>query len=316
MTERTKPFRVAAGILAVSHLIAGAAAAQESDFRLEPGWAKLPEGLQWGQVVAVDYDGDGNILALHRCGADSCVGRHEPPILKFSPDGELLQSWGAEMFVWPHGLHIDPEGYVWASDGRGTDGRGHQVFKFSPEGEVLMTLGTAGVAGDDENTFDGPTDIAVAATGEIFVADGHGNNRVVKFAADGSYVTAWGRAGTAAGEFNVPHAIAVDSSGRVFVGDRDNGRIQIFAPDGRYIAEWTQFGAPSGLYLAPGDILYVTHALGIRAGNTADGSVNISIHYSETLAGEGNVEDVAVDSAGNIYAGLANPLVLQKLAKR
>jgi sugar lactone lactonase YvrE len=271
--------------------------------------------LQWGQVVAVDFDRDGNVFALHRCGADSCVGRSEPAILKFDPSGELVQSWGAGMFVWPHGLHIDRDGFIWVSDGRAADGRGHQVFKLSASGEVLMTLGTAGEAGADERHFDGPTDIAVAPDGDIFVADGHGNNRVVRYAPDGTYVTAWGRAGAAPGEFNVPHAIAVDSRGRVLVGDRDNGRIQIFDRDGRFLEEWTQFGAPSGFYLAAGDVLYVAHALGISAGRTADGVISVSLHHAETAATEGNIEDVGADAAGNIYAGLADPRILQKLTK-
>ncbi|HEX9877100.1 MAG TPA: peptidyl-alpha-hydroxyglycine alpha-amidating lyase family protein [Gammaproteobacteria bacterium] len=293
----------------------GTALGQDNGYRLEPGWARLPGGLQWGQVVAVDFDRDGNVFALHRCGADSCVGRSEPAILKFDPSGELVQSWGAGMFVWPHGLHIDRDGFIWVSDGRAADGRGHQVFKLSASGEVLMTLGTAGEAGADERHFDGPTDIAVAPDGDIFVADGHGNNRVVRYAPDGTYVTAWGRAGAAPGEFNVPHAIAVDSRGRVLVGDRDNGRIQIFDRDGRFLEEWTQFGAPSGFYLAAGDVLYVAHALGISAGRTADGVISVSLHHAETAATEGNIEDVGADAAGNIYAGLADPRILQKLTK-
>ena len=118
-------------------------------------------------------------------------------------------------------------------------GRGHQVVKFSPTGEVLMRLGTAGVAGNDATHFNAPSDVVVAPNGDIFVADGHGddtNNRVVKFASDGTFVKAWGRTGDAPGEFRTLHAIAIDSRGRVFVADRANNRIQLFDQDGKHLA--------------------------------------------------------------------------------
>ena len=122
-----------------------------------------------------------------------------------------------------------------------------------------MTLGTAGVAGNGPDTFDRPTDVAVALNGDIFVTDGHGtNNRVVKFSKDGRFIKTWGHTGAAPGEFNQPHTIALDSQGRVFVGDRSNSRIQIFNPDGHFIAQWTQFGRPSGMFIADDDTLYVT----------------------------------------------------------
>jgi len=296
-------------------LLSAASNAQNGAYRPDPDWANLPNGMQWGQVVAIDVDAEGNIFALHRCGADTCVGQRQPPLLKFDPTGRLLQTWGADQLVWPHGLHIDHDGFIWVSDAREADGRGHQVFKLSPAGDILLTLGEAGVAGDGERTLNGPTDIAVARNGDIFVADGHGNNRIVKYSPAGEFLLAWGQLGAAPGEFNVPHAIAVDSRDRVYVGDRDNGRIQVFDQNGRFVESWTQFGTPSGMYIARGDMLWVAHAAGVRAGSTRDGAITVDVGYEALLAEKGNVEDVAADAAGNIYAGLAGPLTLTKLSR-
>ena len=138
------------------------------------------------------------------------------------------------------------------TDGRGGNGKGHTVMKFSPDGKVLMTLGKPGVAGDGPDTFNAPSDVLVAPNGDIFVADGHGdktNERIVKFAKDGKFIKDWGKTGKGPGEFDVPHALAMDSSGRLFVADRSNNRIQIFDQDGKFLAEWRQFGRPSGLYI-------------------------------------------------------------------
>jgi DNA-binding beta-propeller fold protein YncE len=308
--SRTTPLAIAAVVLSA------AAPAQPGGYVLETDWATLPNGLEWGQVVAIDVDRDGNIYALHRCGADTCVERHEPPLLKLDPSGRILQVWGSDRLVWPHGLHIDRDGFIWVSDGRGIEGKGHQVFKLSPEGEVLLTLGVAGAAGDEPGLLNGPTDIAVATSGDVFVADGHGNNRVVKYSPDGRFILAWGRQGSAPGEFEVPHAIAIDSRGRVLVADRDNNRIQIFDQEGGLLDEWTQFGSPSGFYLAPDDTLWVAHSLGINAGSTRDGHVTIAVPHEDVGAEAGNIEDVAADPAGNIYAGLAGPLGLHRLGRR
>ena len=276
-----------------------------------------PNGTSWGQVVALDIDSDGNIYVLHRCGADTCADSEEPPLLKFDPSGRLLQTWGSGRLVWPHGLHIDHDGFIWVTDGRGIESKGHQVFKLNAAGEVLMTLGVAGVAGDDRDTLDGPTDVAVASNGDVFVADGHGNNRVVRYSPDGDFDLAWGRRGTAPGEFDVPHAIAVDSADRVYVADRDNGRIQIFDVEGAFIEVWEQFGTPSGFYMSRDDVLWVAHSLGVAAGSIHDGQIDIALHHEEDFAaGLGNVEDVVADSQGNVYAGLAGPLALHRLERR
>ena len=287
--------------------------AQAQSYRQVEGWAKLPAGVEWGQVISVDPDPTGRFIYVFH--------RSEPPILKFDMAGNVVESFGDGMFAWPHGFTVDDDGFIWASDGgRGTfsadiisrDGLGHQVFKFSPEGKVLMRLGTAGVAGDGPDTFNGPTDIAIADNGDIFVSDGHGNNRMVKFSKDGTFIKAWGTGGPRRGEFNLPHSIAIDSQGRLFVGDRMNGRIQIFDQDGHFLEEWTQFGMVSGLFIADDDTIYVTdyqQEEAILIGSAKDGSIHTRIE-------DRNGEGIAIDAMGNIYHGEVAGRVLTKYAKQ
>ena len=273
-------------------------------YELVEGWAKLPAGMEWGEVISVNPDPDGeSIWALHRA---------EPPILKFDANGNLVKSFGEGLFVRPHGFTIDQDGFIWVSDQLGRDGKGHQVFKFSPDGEVLMTLGTKGVEGEEPDTFNGPTDVAIAANGDIFVTDGHFNNRIVKFSKDGTFIKAWGQKGTGPGEFDLPHTIAIDSQGRLFVGDRSNERIQIFDQDGNFLEEWDQFGRPSGIFIDDDDTIYVADYQKHEAlliGSAKDGSIATRI---EPVIAEG----IAVDAAGNVFAGEVFGRILKKFAKQ
>jgi DNA-binding beta-propeller fold protein YncE len=240
--------------------------------------------------------------------------------LEFDRSGKLLTSFGAGMFVFPHGITVDREGNVWVTDGDGKDGKGHQVFEFSSKGKVLLALGKAGVAGAADDTFNRPSGVAIAANGDIFVADGHGgdsNARIVKFSKAGKFIMTWGKKGTAPGEFDIPHALAFDSQGRLFVADRGNNRIQIFDQNGKFIDQWQQFSRLSGISIDRHDVIYVAdsesgsvakdHAAwkrGIRIGSAKDGSVtafipdpNIDPNYMGTSAAEG----VAADANGVIY---------------
>jgi len=283
--------------------------AQDNPYRVVEGWAQLPEGMQWGAVAAVSPDESGNIWVFHRA---------DPPILRFGPSGKLLTSFGDGMFVQAHGLFVDRDGNIWVTDAQGKEGKGHQVFKFSPEGKILLKLGTAGVAGEGPDTFNGPTDVAVAANGDIFVAEGHGGSRVVKFSKDGKFIKGWGKQGSAPGEFDTAHTLAIDSSGRVFVGDRGNGRIQIFDQDGRFLDQWKQFGRPTGIFITSDDSIYVadeTEAIrnpgfgaGFRIGSIKDGSVRAFIP-------EASAQDAAADAMGNVYVALQRGQTVKKYAK-
>jgi len=324
-------------------LISAAAAAQNSapnPYRtVERTWAELPDGREWGATSAVYAAPDGvNVWVAERCGANSCVDTPElPTVFLFSPDGEVLKSFGAGLFAWPHGMHVDHQGNVWVTDAVGfgdePEGLGHVVYKFSADGELLMTLGTKGVAGDDEATFRQPSDVLVAPNGDIFVADGHGiggNNRIIKLASDGTFIKAWGQTGYGPGEFRDPHALAMDSQGRLFVGDRGNSRIQIFDQDGNHLETWTQFGRPSGLFIDADGVLYSADSesnarrnpgwrRGIRVGSAADGFVTAFIPDPEPdqdNSGTSGAEGVAADAAGNVYGAEVGPQALRKYVPR
>src|SRR5437667_1779954 len=165
----TRPVRFTrvAAIIAAIVVSAVAARAQDNPYRVVEGWPQLPASVKWGAVISVDADAKGNIWVFHR---------NQPPILKFDPSGKLLLSFGTDMFVQPHGMTVDSDGNLWVTDSQGKDGKGHQVFKFSPDGKVLMTLGKAGVAAEAADTFSGPSDVIVAKNGDIFVTDGHTAN--------------------------------------------------------------------------------------------------------------------------------------------
>ena len=308
----------------------GYAIEQPNPFHMVENWAKLPEGRTIGATGAVSVDRSGNTWVFERCGGVTCAGSNVAPILKFDSSGKLLNSFGAGMFIFPHGLHLDRNGNVWVSDGQGKDGKGQQVFKFSPDGKLLLTLGKAGVAGTGPDTFNQPSAIAIAANGDIFVADGHGgdsNARIVKFSKDGKFIKTWGKKGTGPGEFDTPHAIAIDSTGRLFVGDRSNSRIQIFDQDGKLLTEWRQFGRPSGIFIDAKDNIYVTDSQsnekvnpgfkqGIRIGSTKDGVVKMLIPALGPEAKPTSVtEGVAADAAGNVYGAETQSKNLRKYVK-
>jgi streptogramin lyase len=321
---------LAGAILGLVAMSGTETSAQSNPYRLVANWAKLPPGRTFGNVIGVDVDRNGNVWAFDRCGGDTCIGSKLAPILQFDSSGKLLKSFGAGMFAFPHGFYLDREGNVWATDGPGKDGKGNQVIKFSPEGKVLLTLGKAGVSAEGPGTFIYPSAVVVAPNGDIFVADGHGadtNGRIVKFSRDGKFIKAWGKKGSGRGEFGGMHAIAMDSKGRVFVGDRGNSRIQIFDQDGKFLDEWKQFGRPSGVFIDANDNIHVADSQsdekvnpgfqkGIRIGSTRDGVVRIFIPVpgaqdKPVMTTEG----VAADASGNVYGAEANSNNLRKYSK-
>ena len=172
-------------------------------YRTTRDWGELPAGMKWAAVTSIEAAADGSIFVIHRCAANSCAGRPEPPILKYDANGKLLKTFGNGMFIFPHGSALDPDGNLWVTDAGGRDGIGHQAIKFSPDGVELMRLGKAGVSGSGPDLFDQPNDIVVAPNGDIFVTDSHRrgkNNRVVKFDRTGKFIKEWGRKGSGPGE--------------------------------------------------------------------------------------------------------------------
>lgn len=326
-------------VLAAAVLSSAVGFAQENPYRTVENWAQMPPGRAWGSTSAVDIDRDGKaVWVAERCGANSCVGSNLPTVLKFDASGKLVASFGAGMFIFPHGIHVDRDGNIWIADGtppgRATlppAGVGHTVVKFSPEGKVLMTLGTPGGATEPGYFFQ-PNDVLVAPDGAIFVAEGHGgpNSRVLKFTKDGKLIKTWGRKGAGAGEFDQPHALAMDSKGRLFVGDRGNNRIQVFDQEGTFLEQWTEFSRPSGIYIDKDDTIYVTDSesgsvakertnwkRGIRLGKISDRKVIAFIPDPvENTTGTSAAEGVAVDAAGNIYGAEVGSKSLKKYVKR
>jgi len=308
-------------------------------------WAKMPEGRTWGSTAGVDIDPDGtSVWVFERCGTFAlpserkpgepfaCDGSNQTPILKFDASGTLVASFGAGMFVLPHGIRADRAGNVWVTDAAGRDGKGHQVVKFGPDGKVLMSLGKAGVAGAGPDEFNAPSAVLIAPNGDVFVADGHGGNtnaRIVKFSPDGKFIKAWGKKGSAPGEFDTPHTLAMDSQGRLFVGDRQNNRIQIFDQDGNFVDQLFQFSRPSGVFIDAGDTIYVADSesesvsknhdgwkRGIRIGKIADGRVAAFIpDPAEKATTTSSAEGVAADTSGNIFGAEAGSRRLVKYVK-
>lgn len=298
-------------------------------YRLDEGWAKTALGRNFGSTINIAVEPDGeSIWVFDRCGGFSCTRSQIAPLQKFDAEGNLVAAIGVGLSNYPHGMMVDDEGNIWTTDATEEEdnGQGHVVRKLSPSGEVLMTLGTPGEAGDDENHFNRPSSVAIGLNGEIYVGDGHGgdsNSRVVMFDSEGNFIKTWGQFGSAPGEFDQPHAMAVDSTGRLFVGDRVNNRVQIFDAEGNFLDEWYQFGRPSGVFIDDNDMIYVADsqsndelnpgfAQGIRIGSVTDGIVTAFIQGPDM---EGTPEGVAADAAGNVYVGYTGGTAFKRFVK-
>jgi len=304
------------------------------------GWAQLPEGRSWGSTSAVHIAPDGeHVWVAERCSGNinACVVNADlDPVLLFDQEGNLVRSFGAGVITWPHGIHVDGEGNVWVTDARDnqvgdnppSEVIGHQVHKFSPEGEYLMSLGEPGGAREPGYFFQ-PNDVITSPDGHIFVAEGHSNaegspGRILKFSADGEYITSFGEFGTEPGQFMQPHALALDSQGRLFVADRSNDRIQILSQDGELLDIWYQFSRISGLFIDENDVLYAADSesaslastphrtgwmRGIRIGSAQTGEVHYIIPDPiPDCRGTCTAEGVTVDRFGNIYGAEVGPV--------
>ncbi len=290
-------------------------------YRATANWARWPQDWQILEVAAVATDSRNRVFVFSR-------GDH--PVAVFDPDGELLFSWGEGWFNRPHGIWIGPDDAVYC-----TDDLDHTVRKFTADGTLLMTLGTSGRPSDTGATsldyrtirragppFHYPTNLAVAPSGELYVSDGYGNARIHKFSAAGELLVSWGEPGDGPGQFHVPHGLAVDRQGMVYVADRENSRLQMFSPEGEYVGEWTDVARPCDLAIDAAGRVYVAE-LGYQAGRwpgwgpppvgATGGRVSIFDSAGKVLARFGGglnptaagdffaPHDIWLDSRGNFY---------------
>jgi len=296
-------------LMATSLLLALGASAtgEEPAFRPVAGWpsgGRSAPGYGTGAVSAVATDRQGRVFVFQRA---------PEPVLIFQRDGTFVRAWGAGEFTSPHGCRFDPEGNLWL-----TDNADHRVLKYTPEGKLLATFGTKGQAGEDATHFNKPTDIAFAPNGDVYISDGYGNSRVVRFSHEGKYLGAWGRKGTGEGEFNLPHSVVIDRTGKVYVADRENARVQVFTPEGKFLTQWHDTGHPYGLYLTPDQRLYLTDGLA----NTLSvfdltGKRLSRMGSAGTGAGEYKLPHLlTVDDQGAVYVCEVNGKRVQKLLPR
>jgi len=282
--------------------------------------AGVPGAWNFIQVASVAVTARGTILVLHR-------GAH--PIIEFETGGALVRSWGDGLFsegkvaaiaesYWTadksrysavygpagcdscggHSVRIDPQGNVWV-----VDAPGHVVYKLNPDGKEMMRLGSRGVSGTGQNTFNLPTDVAFAPNGDVYVSDGYGSARIVKYSRDGKYLSQWGRRGKGPGEFELPHNLVIDGAGRVYVTDRDNERIEVFDADGKFLTEWKGTGRVSGLAITKDDRIWTGEVL-----RDLDGTI------LEKLPANPGGHGVAVTESGDVYIAQLSGVV-QKFIK-
>ena len=295
----------------------------EFRYRVVLGWPQLPVGWSFYEVAGVAVDSRDRVFVF---------SRSEHPVCIFESDGTFVGSWGEGLLTHPHGITIAPDDTVWC-----TDDWNHSVRQFTPEGQLLQTLGTPGVpshTGIDgldyrsirqaAGPFNLPTNVARAPDGSLYISDGYGNCRVHKFDAQGRLLFSWGTPGHAPGEFNLPHGIAVDTDGLVYVADRENSRVQLFTPEGTYLREWTATARPMQVRFDNQGLAWVCD-LGWRAGkfpwqtpptNPPEGAhVRAFDRAGRLVTKFGGSDDpctpgqffaphdLALDSRGNIYVG-------------
>jgi DNA-binding beta-propeller fold protein YncE len=312
--------------------------------KVSRNWGELPTGRKWGTSAGLDIDPkDGHVWGYERCGAGTagggpvdCENNPVDPVFKFDRNtGKVLANFGKGVMVTPHGIHVDQQGNVWMADfaGNKEGTKGHQVHKFSPKGEKLMSLGMAGKPGSADGQFNQPNDVVVGPDGSIYVSDGHdaqgmttnaaiaeglkrgATSRISKFTPDGKFIKSWGTIGVKHGEFRTPHALVFDSKGRLWVADRGNHRIEIFDADGKYLESRYMYGRVSGVFIK-GNTVYAIDSEsgplnhpnwrdGVRIGPLDEDRITGFIPPFERedrvyqgTAGEG----IAVDADGNVYA--------------
>ncbi len=271
------------------------------DYNVSAPWFQLPPNLQSGLPISVSADGKGNIFLLRRL--------TDTPVVVVDPQGRLIRYWGNREFGdGAHGIHVDHNGFVWVADRIQ-----HAVYKFTAEGELVMSLGKRGVSGDNtsQDLFNGPSDLFVAPNGDIYIADGYQNSRIVRFNKDGKFVNIiGGTKGTGPGQIDLPHAVVMDSRGRVIVADRTNARIQVFNQEGQFLEQWIPgINRPSGMHIDPDDTLWV----GDQRGETVVKMKNGIL--METIKGLGGHTHFITMDQGDLYQAAPQANSFRKIVK-
>ncbi|MBN1341914.1 MAG: hypothetical protein JXQ73_04500 [Phycisphaerae bacterium] len=292
-------------------------------YEVDASWPKRPKEVTWGACTGVTVDADDNVYVYTR---------GTPPVQVYAPDGRYVRGWGQEVLKSAHFIHIDPKGNVWVPD---LDT--HTIRKFTPEGKLLLTIGTEGESGCDEKHFWLPTDIAVSPAGDVFVADGYGNSRIVHFDGEGKFVKAWGKLGVGPGEFSIVHAIELDSKGRIYECDRNTARVQVFTQDGKLLCEWRNLLVPWGIHITPKDEIWICGSSPMRWGKEGgfggppkdqlimrfDRQGKAQQLWTMPICPEDKpqpgafnvLHGIAVDSKGNVYLGDVNGKRVQKFVR-
>lgn len=272
------------------------APAPSGRYQVLDNWVDLGAGVEWNATSSVTHDAKGAAYVLRRV----------DPAFFVIENGKVTRKWGDGLFKWAHGVRVDRNGSLWATEAQ----EYHVLYKFDPNGKVVMTLGTKGSAGDGANQFNRPTDVVVGPNGDIFVSDGYGNSRVVKFSKDGKFIKAWGTKGSGQGQFNLPHSIVMDSKNRVLVGDRENARVQVFDQDGNFMEMWTGLNKPYGMAIGKDDTLYI--------GDADAGRITISRNGKllDVIENLGRPHWVSLDPAGNIYMADVRGMRVRKIVKK
>lgn len=288
-------------------------------YELVNNWPELSKDFVLGQPTGIGIDMDDNIFVFHRAGRlwtdpfpDSLISKNTVIELD-NESGKIINSWGANYFIMPHGLTVDNQNNIWL-----TDVGLHQIFKFSHDGKLLMKLGEAKVPGNDSSHFNLPTDVAVASDGSFYVSDGYGNSRVVKFSSTGKYIREWGTFGKKPGSFIIPHGIDIDQNNTIYVADRQNNRVQLFDSIGNFLIEIKNDAQveqlPSVAIDKENQLFAIDYDSTRKADSKANGSTifdfDNSFNPQNHFGASGSSDrvsswfhDLAIDSKGNIYVG-------------
>lgn len=268
----------------------------------DAGWPQLPAGWILGEGAAVTVDAREHVYIFHR-------GPH--PIIEFDRSGKFVRSWGDGTFPRPHAIRIDPEGNIWV-----TDTGSHVAVKMNPQGRVQMVFGRHNVPGDGDNQLNGPTDVAFGPSGNIYISDGYGNSRILKYTKDGKFLLKWGHRGKGRGGFALPHGIAVDKQERVYVADRENSLVQVFDANGKFITQWDHIGAAGGLAMLDDKYLFVAANSRVFKVDLEGNVLGVFGQPGRIPGQTAGIHHLAVSPSGDIYTGELSGWRIQKFVQK